>query len=129
MPSPAACDCAAPIVSVASHQWPHFRAGVWLIWYPLLPAGRQNELFRELRRSGIRKILRVELDGGGTFGDHSKNQTAPMQMQGSGMLIVNPPWHAMQAIATSLDWLKGVLCPSAGHSSSSRGRCDWLVPE
>lgn len=105
--------------------YPHFRAGVWLIWYPLLPAGQQNELFRELRKAGLRKILRVELDGGGAFGD----KDTPMRMQGSGMLIVNPPWHAMQAIATSLGWLKGVLCPSSGHLPSSNSRCDWLVPE
>jgi len=100
--------------------YPHFRAGVYLIWFPLLPAGREKELFGELRKSGIRKILRVELQGGGTFGEAEN----PMQMQGSGMLIVNPPWHAEQGIRDSLGWLKGVLCPSSGHS-----RCDWLVPE
>jgi len=100
--------------------YPHFRAGVYLIWYPLLPAGREKELFAELRKSGMRKILRVEIDGAGAFGEAEN----PMQMQGSGMLIVNPPWHAEQGIRDSLAWLKDMLCPSCGAS-----RCDWLVPE
>jgi 23S rRNA (adenine2030-N6)-methyltransferase len=108
------------IASAVVDTYPHFRAGVYLIWYPLLPAGRQRELFRILRKSGIRKILRVELEGNGAFGESDH----PMQMQGSGMLIVNPPWHAAQSIRTSLDWLKQVLCPTSGLA-----RCDWLVPE
>jgi len=100
--------------------YPHFRAGAWLVWYPLLPAGRHRELFRELQKSGMRKILRAELDGSGAFGEAAR----PMQMQGSGMLIVNPPWQADRGIRASLGWLKGILCPVAG-----KVRCDWLVPE
>ncbi|OIO68766.1 MAG: 23S rRNA (adenine(2030)-N(6))-methyltransferase RlmJ [Zetaproteobacteria bacterium CG1_02_55_237] len=108
------------IAQAVTDAYPHFRAGVYLIWYPLLPAGRQRELFRALQKSGIRKILRVELEGNGAFGDTDR----PMQMQGSGMLIVNPPWHAAQSIRISLNWLKQVLCPTAGTA-----RSDWLVPE
>jgi len=105
--------------SEVASAFPHFRAGVWLIWYPLLPAERHRELFGALRKAGIRKILRAELDGRGDFGAGEKR----MQMQGSGMLIVNPPWHAKEAIRQSLGWIRQALCP-AGAS-----RCDWLVPE
>jgi 23S rRNA (adenine2030-N6)-methyltransferase len=107
------------IARALAATWPHFRAGVWLIWYPLLPAGRHKELFRELEKSGMRKILRTELDGRGAFCIGA----SPMQMQGSGMLIVNPPWQVDAAIRESLIWLKATLCP-AGRSC-----CDWLVPE
>lgn len=107
------------IARAVAAAYPHFRAGVYLIWYPLLPAERHKELFREMHKSGIRKILRAELDGCGAF---SGPETA-MQMQGSGMLIVNPPWHAMQAIRDSLGWIRKVLCPQG------QSRCDWLVPE
>jgi 23S rRNA (adenine2030-N6)-methyltransferase len=108
------------IGSAVVTAYPHFRAGVYLIWYPLLPAGREKELFRTLQKSGIRKILRVELQGNGTFGEAEN----PMQMQGSGILIINPPWHATASIRQSLTWLKNTLCPNRGHSS-----CGWLVPE
>jgi len=94
----------------------HFANGVYVIWYPLLPAERHNELFKTLRHSGIRKIMRVELDCGDHFPD--------MQMHGSGMLIVNPPWHAMQAMQQSLAWLHSNLTDGKGHHC-----CDWLVPE
>lgn len=93
-----------------------FRAGVYVIWYPLLPAGRHQDLFNTLKRSGIRKILRVELDGTDCFPE--------MQMYGSGMLIVNPPWHAEQTIKRSLDWLDQHLVAGHGHTTFS-----WLVPE
>ncbi len=108
------------IGSAVAAAYPHFRAGVYVIWYPLLPAGREKELFRTLQKSGIRKILRAELQGNGAFGEAGN----PMQMQGSGILIVNPPWHATASIRQSLDWLKNTLCPGTGLCS-----CDWLVPE
>jgi len=107
------------IGQVVAAAYPHFRAGVYLIWYPLLPAERHKELFREMHKSGIRKIMRAELHGCGAFA----GREAPMQMQGSGMLIVNPPWHAMQSIRESLGWIKKILCPEG------LSRCDWLVPE
>ena len=93
-----------------------FRAGVYAIWYPILPAGRHSELFGGLKRAGLRKIHRVELEGGGSFGD--------MQMQGSGMLIVNPPWHSLDPIRASAAW----LCKSLA-GKNGRFRSDWLVPE
>jgi len=107
------------IAQAVADAYPHFRAGVYLIWYPLLPAERHKELFRELHKSGIRKIMRAELDGRGAF----QGSNGPMQMYGSGMLVINPPWHAEQSIRSSIAWLKEVLC-SVGQS-----RCDWLVPE
>ncbi len=107
------------IARAVAGAWPHFRTGVYLIWYPILPAGRQRELFRGLETSGLRKILRAELDGRGAF---CKDDT-PMQMQGSGMLVINPPWRVDKAISEALCWLKGRLCPEG------RTRCDWLVPE
>jgi len=93
-----------------------FRAGVYAIWYPILPAGRHSELFGGLKRAGLRKILRVELEGGGSFGD--------LQMQGSGLIIVNPPWQSLDAIRESAAWLCTALAGKAGSH-----RFDWLVPE
>ncbi|GAV21220.1 23S rRNA (adenine2030-N6)-methyltransferase [Mariprofundus micogutta] len=93
-----------------------FATGVYVIWYPILPAGRHHELFNDLKRSGIRKILRVELDCADTFPD--------MQMSGSGMLIVNPPWHAQHAIKNSLNWVSEKLTDGNGLT-----QLNWLVPE
>jgi len=93
-----------------------FATGVYVIWYPLLPANRHNEIFQELKRSGIRKIFRVELDCAATFPD--------MQMSGSGMLIINPPWHAQQPMKDSLNWISEKLTAGKGHTHFG-----WMVPE
>ncbi|MDQ6972086.1 MAG: 23S rRNA (adenine(2030)-N(6))-methyltransferase RlmJ [Mariprofundaceae bacterium] len=108
------------IARAVADAYPHFRTGVFAIWYPLLPAARHEDLYRALRRSGLRKILRVELDGRGCFA--SKDQ--PMQMQGSGILIINPPWHAQEGIRSSLAWIKDKLTGQQGT-----GSVNWLVPE
>jgi len=93
-----------------------FATGVYVIWYPLLPANRHNDLLNDLKRSGIRKILRLELDCGVTFPD--------MQMSGSGLLIINPPWHAEQAMKKSLEWICEHLTEGKGRKEFS-----WLVAE
>jgi len=104
------------VAQAITASYPHFRAGVYVIWYPLLPAGRHNDLFRELKRSGIRKILRIELDCAQHFPD--------MQMHGSGLLIINPPWHAKQAMQSSLSWINEHLTDNKGTTHNA-----WLVGE
>lgn len=96
--------------------YPRFQSGVYAIWYPLLPAARHQQLFSELKQSGIRKILRIELDCNDSFPD--------MQMSGSGMIIINPPWAAEQQMRDSLDWIHNHLTDGRGNSSF-----EWLVPE
>ncbi|MDQ6992772.1 MAG: 23S rRNA (adenine(2030)-N(6))-methyltransferase RlmJ [Mariprofundus sp.] len=103
----------AKAVAAAYHR---FATGVYVIWYPLLPAQRHLDLFNELKRSGIRKILRVELDCAESFPD--------MQMYGSGMLIINPPWHAHQPMKLSLEWIHKTVTDGKGIK-----QFDWLVPE
>jgi len=93
-----------------------FAQGVYIIWYPLLPAARHLDLFNEMKRSGMRKILQIELDCGDCFPD--------MQMHGSGMLIVNPPWSAQENLHASLHWVNQKLTGGAGQT-----RFNWLVPE
>jgi len=104
------------VAHTISTTYPHFRAGVYVIWYPLLPAERHHELFKAFKRSGIRNILRIELDCCDSFPD--------MQMYGSGLLIVNPPWHAQQAMQSSLKWINKNLAGGTGKTHFS-----WLVPE
>jgi len=93
-----------------------FAQGVYVIWYPLLPTNRHLDLFNEMKRSGMRKILQIELDCGDCFPD--------MQMHGSGILIVNPPWHAQQGMQESLGWINEKLTGGKGQT-----RFGWLVPE
>jgi len=104
------------IARAVAAVYPHFSSGVYVIWYPLLPAARHLDLFAACKRSGIRNILRIELDCGTSFPN--------MQMHGSGLLIVNPPWHALDAMQTSLQWLCENLTNHTGQTNFQ-----WLVPE
>lgn len=104
------------VARAAAETGRRFPACVQAIWYPLLPAGRHNDLFAELKRSGLRKILRIELDCGELF--------PQMQMHGSGLLVVNPPWHGEDAMKSSLAWIRKHLTNDRGM-----GRYEWLVPE
>ena len=93
-----------------------FANGVYVIWYPMLPEERHITLLRSLKNSGIRKIFRVELDTKDCFPD--------LQMHGSGLLIINPPWNAQQAMKSSLDWVCDKLTDNKGEKHMG-----WLVPE
>ncbi len=106
----------AQVAKVVSQAYRRFATGVYVIWYPLLPAERHLVLLKALKNSGIRKIMRVELDCKDGFPD--------LQMFGSGLLIINPPWHAQQAIKSSLDWVGNKLTEGKGEKHLS-----WLVPE
>jgi len=99
----------------AAHK--RFAGGVYVIWYPLLPAKRHLTLFQELKRAAIANILRLEFDCSASCIDSGID----MQMRGSGLLVVNPPWHARQDMADSLNWLATAL-GGAAHVS-------WLTPE
>jgi 23S rRNA (adenine2030-N6)-methyltransferase len=104
----------ARVSDAVSDVYPRFRSGVYVIWYPLLPAGAHSALLDGLKRSSIRSILRIELDGGDSF--------PSMRMFGSGLLIINPPWHGLEAMRASLAWIAEQLTPA-------RSRWGWLVPE
>jgi len=103
----------ANIARAVADAHKRFANGVYVIWYPLLPAGRHLDLFHELKHSHIRNILRLELDCAAACPD--------MQMHGSGLLIINPPWHARQAMQHSLDWI--------AHALGGASSIDWLTPE
>jgi len=102
------------IADAVIQVYPHFRAGVYVIWYPLLPAKQEHELFHTLKDSSIRKVLRIEMQG----------NFPHMQMQGSGMLIVNPPWNAEATMKASLAWIHQHLLKESGSSSYR-----WLITE
>jgi len=102
------------IANAVIQAYAHFRAGVFVIWYPLLPAQHELEMLHTFQDSGIRKILRIEASG----------DFPSMQMQGSGLLIINPPWHAEQTMQQTLPWLKETLFGIQGRTMYR-----WLVPE
>jgi 23S rRNA (adenine2030-N6)-methyltransferase len=70
-----------------------------------------------LRASGVRRILCAEL---GLYPEDSR-----VSMNGSGMIVVNPPYPLEQVLGDALPALHAAL----GGRPGSRTACSWLVPE
>ncbi len=68
-----------PALEAAHRKW---ASGIYLLWYPIKTRAPADVLARRLARSGIAKILRVELD------------LAPARehLAACGLIVVNPPW-------------------------------------
>ena len=68
---------------------------------------------RQLRRSGIPKLLRCELSIGPARGEGG--------LTGSGLIVVNPPFPLERELRVLLPALVRILAPTGGY------RLDWLT--
>jgi len=96
------------------HAIKRFRHGVFLIWYPLHGKHDPATLKRHFRRLDPPKTLCIELD---------PRQPAQPGATGSGLLIVNPPYQAIEQLEALRVFLGRTLVPGG------RSACDWLIAE
>jgi 23S rRNA (adenine2030-N6)-methyltransferase len=101
-------------LEVAHQRWP---TGTFMVWYPLTQRAGPLRFHRDLERSGIRKILDVSLS---VLPDDTE-----VAMQGSGLVIVNPPWQLDTRLEELLPQLHALLSPEG----VGRTRVEWLVGE
>jgi 23S rRNA (adenine2030-N6)-methyltransferase len=98
----------------AHRRWP---TGIYALWYPLMEPAAMRGFARDVVRSGIRKVLRMEFA--------IRPDDWALSMRGCGMLVVNPPWRFEAEARPLLDWLWRAL--AVGDAGGVR--LDWLVPE
>ena len=98
----------------AYQLWP---TGMYAIWYPLMAEGAMHAFARDVEKTGIRKILRLEM--------RVRASAEGGMMPGCGMLVINPPWKFDAEARPLLDWLRRALAIEGAGSSG----VDWLVPE
>lgn len=91
-------------------------AGVFLLWYPILREARHEALLGTVVNSEQRKVLRCEFRL-----PPAKDRTG---MQGSGLLVANPPWQFDETMRQAGEALSALFAQSAGEH-----RCEWLIPE
>ncbi|ACL71950.1 23S rRNA (adenine(2030)-N(6))-methyltransferase RlmJ [Thioalkalivibrio sulfidiphilus] len=107
-------QAAARALTAAARRWP---SGVYLLWYPLLAAGRHQAMLRELEAARPGPMLVAEL------------WTAPLDtpagLNGSGLCILNPPWRLHEALANLQPWLVDCLAPGGAGGS----RLHWAIPD
>ena len=98
-----------------SHR--RWATGIYAVWYPIKERAPVARFHTRLADSGVRRILYAELS---LFAEDSR-----VALNGSGMLIINPPWKLDSSLRALLPALQRAL----GGSSDSDARCAWLVPE
>jgi 23S rRNA (adenine2030-N6)-methyltransferase len=104
----------AQALAAACRKW---ATGSYLLWYPIKERDAPDTLARQLRRSGIAKVLRAELS------------VAPLgasdRLGGCGLIAVNPPWTLEGELKVLLPALAGALSVVGGGVH----RVDWLTGE
>ena len=90
-----------------------FETGVYAIWYPVMRRWSSQRFIQDLGSITSRPKYLAEMI------------TDPLSengMQGSGVLIINPPWQLDQSIESGLPWLLSVLSKDEAGSF----RAEWL---
>ncbi len=95
-------------------RWP---TGQYLLWYPIKQRSQTDAFIRDIAKRGDVPMLRVEL--------LLRKADTDARLNGSGMLIVNPPWKLAERLAGPLDFIAAKLAREAGGGS----RLDWPNPE
>lgn len=105
------------VVSAISEGYKRFATGIYALWYPVVLRQQVKRLLHNIRDSGMRRILQIEL---AVLPDSTQRG-----MTASGMLVINPPWKLEQHMQRLLPWLHHKLSPlQQGHTL-----INWLVPE
>lgn len=105
------------LLEALEEAWKRWPTGIYAIWYPLQDRPTVDWFHRRLKHTGFGKILLTEL--------RIHDQDQPLRMNGSGMIVINPPWQLDTTLENLGPWLWRAL------SSSGEGgfRLEWLVGE
>lgn len=101
-------------LAVAHRKW---STGIYALWYPIKGRPEPDALAKSLIKLRIRKILRAELT--------VSSLSDPSRLNGSGLIIVNPPW----TLEAELSALLPVLADVLGREGKGGFRVDWLAGE
>jgi 23S rRNA (adenine2030-N6)-methyltransferase len=97
----------------AMTRWPN---AIYAVWYPIKMRRSLMHFFRKAEALPARSALLAELQ--------IRPDDSPLRLNGSGMLILNPPWQFDQTLAPALPVLKKVL----GEARATT-RLEWLKKE
>lgn len=104
----------AKALKQACQRWP---TGQYAVWYPQMEPAAMRGFARDVEKTGIRKILRLELA--------IRQPGTDATMSGCGMLVVNPPWKFDAESRPLLDWIWNALT----QDGAGGAKVDWLAPE
>ncbi|HBK55944.1 MAG TPA: 23S rRNA (adenine(2030)-N(6))-methyltransferase RlmJ [Xanthomonadales bacterium] len=106
-------DVALPALADGLRRWPQ---GVFMLWYPIKLASTLTRQYRRMAALPAASALRIELC--------VRPADSPLRLNGSGLVVCNPPWGLDTALATALPELATRLDQGKGN-----WRLDWLIAE
>jgi 23S rRNA (adenine2030-N6)-methyltransferase len=98
----------------AGKRWP---TGIYAIWYPIQERATVDWFHRRLKHTGFTNILLAEL--------RIYDQDQALRLNGSGMIVINPPWKLDAALEQLGPWLWQTLSPTGEGGF----RLEWLSTE
>ena len=101
-------------LAAAHRKW---ATGLYMLWYPIKGRTEPDALAKRLKRLGIPKILRAEL--------MVTPLSDPSRLNGSGLILVNPPW----TLEAELKVLLPALLSALAQDGKGRSTLDWLSGE
>jgi 23S rRNA (adenine2030-N6)-methyltransferase len=97
---------------LAHKRW---RNGIYCVWYPIKAGSTSQRFLQRMQQSGIKKILTLELN--------IRPPDSPLGLNGSGLMIINPPYRLDERMRVVLPFLHTALSEGGGV------RVEWLVGE
>jgi len=96
----------------AHRKW---ATGIYALWYPIKGRSEPDAFAKSLRRLAVGKMLRAELTVSAV--------SDPTRLNGSGLILVNPPWTLENELSVLLPALAGIL----GREGKGGFKLDWLI--
>ncbi|MFC3551179.1 23S rRNA (adenine(2030)-N(6))-methyltransferase RlmJ [Lysobacter cavernae] len=107
-------DSAIGALREALTRWPQATCA---LWYPIKLRRSLQPFYRRAAALPAKSSLVAEL--------LVRADDSPLRMNGSGLLLLNPPWQLDQTLAAVLPLLARAL----GESPAASARVEWLVTE
>lgn len=98
----------------AHRRWP---GGIYALWYPIKDRAAVNSFRAELAATGIEKILDIRF--------HIRQPSPEARLDGTGMIVVNPPYPLQRELQMLLPALKTALA----ETPQARWAVEWLAGE
>lgn len=95
----------------AVKRWP---GGAYALWYPIKDHDAVADFRERLRQSGIPKMLDIRFE--------IRQPSAEPRFDGTGMIVVNPPFVLDAELRLILPWLHNLLCDSGAPAPE----LEWL---
>ncbi len=102
----------------AHRKW---ATGIYMAWYPIKGRTQPDALAKRLRRFGIAKVLRSEII--------VAPLSDPARLNGSGLIVINPPWTLEKELAVLLPALLAMLRREDANGFKGSFRLDWIAGE